>query len=151
MTDSISAADVEALVARFEASDLTELHVSFPGFELHLSTNSNAVFAAGPAPPAAALAAPPPTPSLVTESYEGLEIVTAPYQGTFYLAPKPGEPAFVQIGQSVKSGADLCLIEVMKLFTAVRATAAGTVVKVLAEDGALVQGGQPLFAISAGA
>ena len=150
MTDSVSAADVEALVARFEASDLTELHVSFPGFELHLSTNSNAVFAAGPAPPAV-LPTPPPAASLITETHAGLGIVTAPYQGTFYLAPKPGEPAFVQIGQSVKPGADLCLIEVMKLFTAVRATAAGTLVKVLAEDGALVQGGQPLFAISAGA
>ena len=78
MTDPIRPADVEALIARFEASDLTELHVSFPGFELHLSTKSNAVFAAGPAPQAAARANPPTAASLVTASYEGLEIVTAP-------------------------------------------------------------------------
>jgi acetyl-CoA carboxylase biotin carboxyl carrier protein len=54
----------------------------------------------------------------------------------------------VTLGQTVEAGTDLCLIEVMKLFTAVRATESGTIAQILVEDGAMVEADQPLFAIA---
>lgn len=77
----------------------------------------------------------------------GASIVTAPYLGTFYRAPKPGAPSFVEVGSSVVAGTDLCLVEVMKLFTTLRAEAPGTVHAILARDGELVAAEQPLFVV----
>ena len=71
--------------------------------------------------------------------------LTAPMVGTFYRAAKPGDPPFVEVGQSVEKGATLGLIEVMKLFTELEAEVTGTVVRVDAEDASLVEFGQPLL------
>ncbi len=67
--------------------------------------------------------------------------------GTFYRSPKPGTPPFVEIGAEVENGSDLCLVEVMKLFTTLRAEAAGRVHAVLVADGSLVAADQPLFVL----
>ena len=75
------------------------------------------------------------------------DIIKSPMVGTFYSKPSPEEPPFVIAGQEVKRGDTLCLIEVMKLFTAVECTADGTVEMIFAEDGALVEFDQPLFSI----
>jgi acetyl-CoA carboxylase biotin carboxyl carrier protein len=74
--------------------------------------------------------------------------VLAPYLGTFYRSPKPGSPPYVELGQTVGSEDEVCLVEVMKLFTAVRAGIAGTIAQVLAKDGDIVEAGQPLFVIT---
>ena len=76
------------------------------------------------------------------------DIIKSPMVGTFYSKPSPEEPPFVITGQEVKKGETLCLIEVMKLFTAVECTADGTVEMIFAEDGALVEFDQPLFSIT---
>ena len=76
------------------------------------------------------------------------DIIKSPMVGTFYSKPSPEEPPFVITGQEVKKGDTLCLIEVMKLFTAVECTADGTVEMIFAEDGALVEFAQPLFSIT---
>ena len=76
-------------------------------------------------------------------------IITAPNLGTFYRAPKPGAAPYVEVGSSFAIGDELCLIEVMKLFTSVRAEQAGRLLAILAEDGAMVEAGQPLFAMAA--
>ena len=76
------------------------------------------------------------------------DIIKSPMVGTFYSRPAPEEPPFVITGKKVKKGDTLCLIEVMKLFTAVEATADGTVEMIFAEDGALVEFDQPLFSIA---
>ena len=73
--------------------------------------------------------------------------VTAPMVGTFYRCPTPEEPPFVEPGSEVESGAPLCLVEVMKLFTTIYAPCAGTVREVRAEDAELVEYGQVLFVI----
>ncbi len=160
--DTPRAADIEALVEAFQASDCTELHVRFPGFELHLASKDPAearvIAARAAAPPpsapsrtSGASAAPAPQAAIVAPSdseLDGYEIVRAPYLGVFYRAPKPGDPPYVELGQTVTAESDVCLVEVMKLFTAVRAGVAGTVAKVLATDGAMVEAGQPLFAIA---
>ena len=75
-------------------------------------------------------------------------IVKSPMVGTFYSKPSPEDPPFVAVGQNVKKGDTLCLIEVMKLFTTVECTADGTVETIFAEDGALVEFDQPLFLIA---
>ena len=76
------------------------------------------------------------------------DIIKSPMVGTFYSRPSPEEPPFVIAGQEVKKGDTLCLIEVMKLFTAVECTTDGTVEMIFAEDGALVEFDQPLFSIA---
>jgi len=73
--------------------------------------------------------------------------VVAPNLGTFYRSPKPGSPPFVEIGQRVAANTEICLIEVMKLFTSVKAGVAGTIRRIDATDADLVEGGQTLFHI----
>ena len=79
----------------------------------------------------------------------GLVDVTAPMVGTLYRAPEPGAPPFVDVGSRVEIGAQLCIIEVMKLMNAVSATVAGTVAEVCVENGSAVQYGDVLFRLRA--
>ena len=116
--------------------------------------------AAQPAEPAAAPSPAAPAPAVVTSNGHspamspdalpaGHILVTAPMLGTYYGAPKPGEPAFVQVGDAVSADAVLCIVEVMKLMNSVTAGAAGEVAAVFVKDGDLVEFEQPLFAIRA--
>jgi len=73
--------------------------------------------------------------------------VTAPMVGTFYRAPTPDAPPFVEVGSMVKVGQPLCLIEVMKLFTTITSEFAGRIVQIGAENGELVEYGSTLFVI----
>ncbi|WP_397473571.1 acetyl-CoA carboxylase biotin carboxyl carrier protein [Pusillimonas sp.] len=97
--------------------------------------------AAAPAPAPAAAAAPaaPAAP-------QG-HIVKAPMVGTFYRAPNPGASPFVEVGQSVKDGEPLCIIEAMKLLNEIEADKAGVIKEILVENGEPVEYGQPLFVI----
>lgn len=159
---TIKAQDIATLVELFEASSWDELHVEVDGLHLFLSTDPNARLAGSFAPPAQA-AAPAPTPApaaptpvaaaAVAEGSAQSQVpshwvaVTAPNLGTFYRAPKPGAEPFVEIGQSVSPGTEICLLEVMKLFTAVRAGVAGTIRRICVADAEMVEFGQPLFYI----
>ncbi len=159
-------AELEQLIAEFEKSGLRELHVVRDGVEIYLSNDGNSIgLSTGAAPvapavsptpfsPAAAGTAPPlpaADPLAVAETWpEGAEIVRAPYLGTFYRAPKPGSPAYVEVGSAVTAESELCLVEVMKLFTTVRAGSDGIVHAILSPDGALVEADQPLFVIVKG-
>ena len=77
------------------------------------------------------------------------EKIRAPLLGTFYSAPKPGEPSFVKLGDKVEADTVVCIIEVMKLMNSVTAGAAGYVAAVHVRDGELVEHGQLLFTIAA--
>ncbi|MGW6172217.1 acetyl-CoA carboxylase biotin carboxyl carrier protein [Arthrobacter sp. NPDC055138] len=116
--------------------------------------------AAAPAPaPAPASAAPAPAPAAGSNGQRhgispdnlpaGHTLVTAPMLGTFYGAPKPGEPAFVKVGDTVAADSVLCIVEVMKLMNSVAAGAEGEIAAVFVQDGELVEFEQPLFAIRA--
>lgn len=158
---------VRLLMEEFTRSGIATLHLRAGTFELLLSQDSAAgtlantgVRAAAPAPatapapasapaPAAVAAAPQPVVTAPSNVPEGAIIISAPNLGTFYRAPKPGAAAYVEIGGRVGADDEICLIEVMKLFTALKAGQAGTIVAVLAEDGAMVEAGQPLFALVA--
>ncbi|MBB3045633.1 acetyl-CoA carboxylase biotin carboxyl carrier protein [Nocardioides soli] len=67
--------------------------------------------------------------------------------GTFYRAPKPGEPPFVEVGTKVGADTTVGIVEVMKLMSSIQAGAEGEVTRVLVEDGQLVEAGQPLFVL----
>jgi acetyl-CoA carboxylase biotin carboxyl carrier protein len=95
--------------------------------------------APGPSVPAAA-------PALTAEE-QGLVSVKSPIVGTFYRAPDPGSPPFVNVGDRVRVGQVLCIIEAMKLMNEIEAEAAGEIVKVHHETGQPVQYGEPLFDI----
>ena len=93
------------------------------------------VAAAAPAAPAAAAAPAEDTSKYVT--------VTAPMIGTFYRKPSPDKPVFVNVGDTVKAGQTVCIIEAMKLFNEIECEVSGTVVKVIADDMKPVEYGQP--------
>jgi len=95
---------------------------------------------AAPAPAAAAPAAP-------AEDTSKYVTVTAPMIGTFYRKPSPDKPVFVNVGDTVKAGQTVCIIEAMKLFNEIECEVSGTVVKVLADDMKPVEYGQALFMV----
>lgn len=74
-------------------------------------------------------------------------VVKAPMVGTFYRAPNPGASPFVEVGQSVKEGDPLCIIEAMKLLNEIEADKSGVIQEILVENGEPVEYGQPLFVI----
>ena len=161
-TDKIS--EIEQLIAEFEASGLREMHVRRGEFEIYLSNDADDPGISGATTQIVANQPPAGRPGKATPAVaepaktaassaadnalaEGAVVVRAPYLGTFYRAPKPGAEPFVEVGQTVSDETEMCLVEVMKLFTAVRAGCAGTVQTVLAEDGAIVEADQPLFVV----
>src|SRR5258707_1942403 len=92
--------------------------------------------------PAAGLA-PAPAPEPEAKGHT----LKSPMVGTFYRAPSPGAPAFVEVGQSVTKGQTLCIIEAMKLLNEIECDQSGTVKAILVENGQPVEYGQPLFLI----
>ncbi len=103
---------------------------------------------AAPAAPASAVAQPVGQSAAVrVEAAAGQIAVTAPMVGTFYRAPSPDAPPFVEIGSIVEAGQPICLIEVMKLFTTINAEIAGRIAEIGAENGELVEYGRTLFVI----
>lgn len=88
------------------------------------------------------------------ESKEALEAeyveITAPMVGTFYAGPEPGAEAFVKIGTKITEETVVCILEAMKLFTEIEGEIAGEITEILAEDGQLVEYGQPLFKVKIG-
>ena len=159
---SISTQDIEAIVDQFQRGDWREMHLRIGDVELFLSKDGNARLpergASAPAAPAAAVAAAPAAASghgatapasvaPVGAVPPGWVQIRAPSLGTFYRAPKPGAPKFVEVGATVTPESDLCLIEVMKLFTTLRSGVSGTVREVYVQDGELVEFDQPLFLI----
>ena len=101
--------------------------------------------ASSPRPePAATAAAPVP---VADESANGLTVVKSPIVGTFYRSPDPNSTPFVSVGDHVKIGQVLCIIEAMKLMNEIECEVAGEVVKVHHDNGQPVQYGEPLFTI----
>jgi acetyl-CoA carboxylase biotin carboxyl carrier protein len=72
-------------------------------------------------------------------------VITSPIVGNFYRAPAPGEPSFVNVGDTIEVGQPLCLLEAMKLFNELKSEHDGVIAKILVEDGTAVEFGQPLF------
>jgi acetyl-CoA carboxylase biotin carboxyl carrier protein len=102
-----------------------------------------------PAPAAAATAASAtaPAPAAAVNEDDKYVIVKSPIIGTFYRKPSPDKPMFVEVGDSIKEGDTLCIIEAMKLFNEIESEISGTVVKILIDDSSPVEFDQPLFLV----
>ncbi|QKO22892.1 acetyl-CoA carboxylase biotin carboxyl carrier protein [Rhodoferax sp. BAB1] len=98
--------------------------------------------AAAPAPAAPVAAAP-----AVAAPVDSGHAVKSPMVGTFYRSASPGAKAFVEVGQAVKQGETICIIEAMKILNEIEADKAGTITQILCENGQAVEYGQPLFII----
>lgn len=157
---SLPSDDLQAIVDEFNASHWQELELEFHETKLFLSKNSGAspgwvsALAAPaaqavsiPATQVSAIAVSPATAAPRHAAEAGQVIVSAPSLGTFYRSAKPGTAPFSQIGDLVEAETELCLIEVMKLFTTLRAGVKGRLVEILVDDGAMVEHDQPLFVI----
>lgn len=108
--------------------------------------------AAAPAAPAPAAAPAPvaeaPKAAVAPAADEAsLHKIVSPMVGTFYSAPEPGKPPYVQVGDKVTANKVVCIVEAMKLFNEIEAEVKGEIVKILVEDGQLVEYGQPLFLV----
>jgi acetyl-CoA carboxylase biotin carboxyl carrier protein len=162
--EGIDQDDVIQILRMLEESTFDELHLEMGGLKLvaskggkkgspaeglksddHESTESRA--AAGPHLQAGEEKPDAPQPSEVEEN--GLIAIKAPMLGTFYRAPKPGAPPFVEVGRPVSEDDSVCIIEVMKLFNTVKANVRGRIAKICAENGQMVEYQQTLFLVEA--
>ncbi|NOX76929.1 MAG: acetyl-CoA carboxylase biotin carboxyl carrier protein [Gammaproteobacteria bacterium] len=141
---------IKKLIELLEESDIAEIEIHEKDESVRISRHGSLPpqYMAAPAPlaaPAAAPASPPAEPDDVAE-ISG-HTVDSPMVGTFYRAPSPGTSSFVEVGQSVKEGDTLCIIEAMKLLNQIEADKAGVIKSIHAENGQPVEYGQPLFVI----
>jgi len=140
---------VKKLIELLEESDINEIEIKEGEESVRISRSSSVIAAApvmpaAPAPVAAPVAAAPAAPA--APAIEG-HSVTSPMVGTFYGAPSPGAAPFVQVGQSIKEGDVICIIEAMKMMNQIEADKSGTVTAVLVDDGEAVEFDQVLVTI----
>lgn len=88
-----------------------------------------------------------PAPQVLVDDESQLHKIVSPMVGTFYSKPEPGAPAYVKVGDKIKPDSIVCILEAMKLFNEIEAEVSGEIVKVLADEGQLVEYGQPLFLV----
>ena len=144
---------VKKLIELLQESDVAEI-------EIHEGEESVRISRTGPAPQTiyaapAMMAAPAALPAPAAAAGSGAppaeeikgHTVNSPMVGTFYRAPSPGSKSFVEIGQSVAVGDVLCIIEAMKILNQIESDRAGTVKRILVENGEPVEYNQPLFVI----
>lgn len=139
--------DIQTLMQKFEDSDMRELNIDDGDFHLYLSKNKQArpVKPAAAEHPATNSPAPAKAPA---ESATAGKTITAPLVGTVYLQPKPAEPAYVSVGDHVKKGDVVCVIEAMKMMTEIKSDYTGIITKVNVSNEELVEVEQPLFTVS---
>ena len=141
---TLTAKDVAEIMRILEESSFEELSLELDGVKLTLQRRSAVREALDPPPVPA-----PPTPQPIPESPppSGAFEVTSPLVGLFYLAPRPGEPPFVELGSKVLEETVIGIIEVMKLMNTVRAGVRGEVVQILVGNGAAVEFGEILMRV----
>lgn len=142
--DYVDINQIRELVRVAEESGVGEIVVEEEG--ARIAVRMPGAVAAAPAAPVAA-AAPAAAPASAASHPANWYCVTSPMVGTFYAAPAPGEPAFVQVGDEVAANQTLCIVEAMKLMNEIGAEEMGTVREVCVEDATPVEFGTPLFYI----
>ena len=146
---------VKKLIELLEESGIAEIEIKEGEESLRISRNgssANTVMMQAPAP--APVAAPVAAAPVIAASPEPAEneipaghMVNSPMVGTFFRAPSPSTPVFIEVGQTVSVGDTLCIIEAMKMFNQIEADKSGTVKAILVENGEPVEFGQPLVVI----
>jgi acetyl-CoA carboxylase biotin carboxyl carrier protein len=146
----LSEDDVREILRLIDESDVAELRIETDELSLHVVRD------VAPADTAAERAAEPvvsPRPvgtGSARASGDERATIDSPMLGTFYRAPAPGAPPFVDLGARVEEETVVCLIEVMKMMNAVHAGVSGTIVEVCAENAELVEAGEALFRVERG-
>jgi acetyl-CoA carboxylase biotin carboxyl carrier protein len=147
------------LIALLGESDIQELKLEGDDFRLELRRNlpasqpqvvMQAASAAMPAPVVAAPATPSVAPPAAPAVRSDLVEITAPMVATFYRAPSPGDPAFVELGARINVGQTVCILEAMKLMNELESEVSGEVVEILVENGTPVEFGQVLMRVKPG-
>ena len=151
---------LKTLIDLVSESNISELEITEADGKVRIVKSDPAaavavqpIYAAAPAAPvvtAAAQAAVPvataPAPAAAAPAETG-HIVKSPMVGTFYRASSPNAKPFADVGQTVKEGEAICIIEAMKIMNEIEADKSGTITKILCENGQAVEFGQPLFVI----
>ena len=153
--------ELKELIEMLKNTDVSELEIERSGVKVRIRKGGDVTF--HPAmprmeyPPAAIVAPAVPEPDRAATAAGTAPAaapapanqtkVTSPIVGTFYRANSPDKPPYVEVGDMVKKGQVLCLIEAMKLMNEIESEAAGKVVQILVENGRPVEYGQPLFVI----
>jgi acetyl-CoA carboxylase biotin carboxyl carrier protein len=127
--------DIREILRLIDESDVAELRIETGELSLHVVRDDAST---------ESVEAPSTTPDAATD---GAVTISAPMLGTFYRAPAPGSPPFVDVGTPVEPETVVCLIEVMKMMNPVEAGVAGTVVEVCVENAEFVEYGAPLFQV----
>ncbi|TVP54314.1 MAG: acetyl-CoA carboxylase biotin carboxyl carrier protein [Halomonadaceae bacterium] len=144
---------VKKLIELLEESDIEELEIKEGDDAVRISRRRAAPLAAAPAAPQ--YAAPlkenvqepaQDSPREEPKAQEG-QLVRSPMVGTFYRGPAPTSPPFVEIGQRVRNGEPLCIVEAMKMMNQIESDLSGTITEILIEDGQPVEYDQPMFVI----
>ena len=147
---TLTARDIAEITRLLEDSSFDELDLEIDGLKIHLR-RSGAPPPRAATPTAAAATRPantPAAPAPARAEDPSLVVVRAPLLGTFYRAPRPGAPPFVEVGASVEPDTTVGIIEVMKLMNTVRAGARGVVREIRARDGVLVEYGETLLTLA---
>ena len=147
---------LKTLIDLVSESNVSELEITEAEGKVRIVKGGGAVYqqvAAAPAmavpvqaAPAPAAGAAVPAAPVVAEAPAG-HIVKSPMVGTFYRSASPGAKPFVEVGSPVKEGETICIIEAMKILNEIEADKAGTITKILCENGQAVEYGQPLFVV----
>lgn len=146
---SLTARDVEEIMKLLDSSSFDRLSLEVDGMKIELERSGAAPRApAAPSAPAApAIPAAAPAPAARTSTEPGLVEVKSPLLGIYYRAPKPGEPAFVEVGAKVDVETVIGIVEVMKLMNSVPAGVKGEIVEILGGNGELVEHGEVLLLV----
>ncbi len=153
---------IKKLIDLLEESNLAEIEIKEGEESVRLARVPKGGYASAPAPmvhhvetrPAAPMPMSSPTEASTGGTAKAASnlpeghVVRAPMVGTFYASPSPDKPAFVSVGQAVKAGETLAIIEAMKMFNPIEADVSGTVQAVLVENGTPIEFDQPLFVIA---
>ena len=144
---------VKKLIELLEASSVDEIEIKEGEESVRISRNTGAPIAMAAAPVPAAPAMPAPVapvaaPAPAAPAVNTANAVKSPMVGTFYRSPSPEAPSFVEVGQSVRAGDVLCIVEAMKMMNQIEADRAGTVTAIHAENGEPVEFDQPLITIA---
>jgi acetyl-CoA carboxylase biotin carboxyl carrier protein len=143
---------VKKLIELLEESNIDEIEISEGEESIRISRNSNKMVAAAPvqmaapAPVAAPAAAPVAAAAPAAEAPTGHQ-VKSPMVGSYYSSPSPSSPAFIEVGQTVKKGDVICIIEAMKMMNQIEADKSGTIEAILVENGSPVEFDQALVTI----
>jgi acetyl-CoA carboxylase biotin carboxyl carrier protein len=144
---SIDAGAIRELADLLAETGLTEIEVEQSGVRMRVSRQVAPVFAHGPAPAAAPMMSAPATQDAAATKPAGpaAGAVPSPMVGTVYVSAEPGKPAFVKVGDAVKEGDTLMIVEAMKTMNPILSPRAGTISQICVQDAQPVEFGQALL------